>query len=111
KDFLLRMNKIRKTTAVLDSPTVILKEFVAEIFFMLYNHTTWPLSIFCIMKIHRLGPGSNPPPCVEKASDKPTTPPSGLVAVDTHYGRKKIFWSLFKAQIISFRQILATKMK
>ncbi|GFU17540.1 hypothetical protein TNCV_616951 [Trichonephila clavipes] len=76
------MNKIRKTTAVLDSPTVILKEFVAEIFFMLYNHTTWPLSIFCIMKIHRLGPGSNPPPCVEKASDKPTTPPSKLVALD-----------------------------
>ncbi|GFX39612.1 hypothetical protein TNCV_2103561 [Trichonephila clavipes] len=40
------------------------------------NHTTWPLSIFCIMKIHRLGPGSNPQPKVQKGSDKPITPPS-----------------------------------
>ncbi|GFS72752.1 hypothetical protein TNCV_1421341 [Trichonephila clavipes] len=28
------------------------------------------------MRIHRLGPGSNPQPWVQKASDKPTTPPS-----------------------------------
>ncbi|GFW75048.1 hypothetical protein TNCV_447541 [Trichonephila clavipes] len=39
-------------------------------------HTTWPLLIFCIMEIHRLGPGSNPQHWVLKASDKPTTPPS-----------------------------------
>ncbi|GFW86308.1 uncharacterized protein TNCV_4330921 [Trichonephila clavipes] len=30
------------------------------------------------MKIHRLGPGSNPQPWVQRASDKPTTPPSRL---------------------------------
>ncbi|GFX51855.1 hypothetical protein TNCV_3062731 [Trichonephila clavipes] len=28
------------------------------------------------MKIHRLGPGSNPQPLGQNASDKPTTPPS-----------------------------------
>ncbi|GFW99741.1 hypothetical protein TNCV_3419711 [Trichonephila clavipes] len=43
---------------------------------MPHNHTTWPLSIFCIRKIHRLGPESNPQPSVQKASDKTTTPPS-----------------------------------
>ncbi|GFU91918.1 transposable element Tcb2 transposase [Trichonephila clavipes] len=47
-----------------------------RIFFMPYNHTTWPLSIFCIRKIHHLGPGSNPQPWEQKASDKPTMPPS-----------------------------------
>ncbi|GFV48138.1 hypothetical protein TNCV_3554171 [Trichonephila clavipes] len=41
-----------------------------------YNHTTWPLFIFCLVKIHQLVPGSNPQPYVQKASDKPTTPPS-----------------------------------
>ncbi|GFU94132.1 transposable element Tcb2 transposase [Trichonephila clavipes] len=41
-----------------------------------YNHTTWPLSIFCIIKTHRLGPGSNPQTWAQKASDKSTTPPS-----------------------------------
>ncbi|GFW18981.1 hypothetical protein TNCV_164962 [Trichonephila clavipes] len=46
------------------------------IFFMPYNHTTGLLSTFCIRKIHRLGPGSNPQPWVQKARDKPTTPPS-----------------------------------
>ncbi|GFS62453.1 hypothetical protein TNCV_1262441 [Trichonephila clavipes] len=42
-------------------------------FHMQYNHTTWQLSIFSIMKIHRLEPGSNPQPWVQNASDKPTT--------------------------------------
>ncbi|GFX59958.1 hypothetical protein TNCV_4984691 [Trichonephila clavipes] len=32
------------------------------------------------MKIHRLEIGSNPQPWVQKASDKPTTPPSRLFA-------------------------------
>ncbi|GFV83804.1 hypothetical protein TNCV_2555901 [Trichonephila clavipes] len=36
-------------------------------------------SIFCIRKIHRLRPGSNPQPWIQKASVKPTTPPSRLV--------------------------------
>ncbi|GFW30628.1 hypothetical protein TNCV_455661 [Trichonephila clavipes] len=45
-------------------------------FIMPYNHTTWPMSIFCIRKIDRLGPGSSPQPWVQKASDKSTTPPS-----------------------------------
>ncbi|PRD36592.1 UNVERIFIED_CONTAM: hypothetical protein NCL1_08206 [Trichonephila clavipes] len=40
------------------------------------NHTTWTLWIFCVMKIHRLGSGSNPQPWRQKASDKPTTPPN-----------------------------------
>ncbi|GFV94692.1 hypothetical protein TNCV_3864151 [Trichonephila clavipes] len=31
---------------------------------------------FCIMKIHRLEPGSKPQPWVQKAIDKPTTPPN-----------------------------------
>ncbi|GFX66182.1 transposable element Tcb1 transposase [Trichonephila clavipes] len=39
---------------------------------------TCPSSIFCIMKIHRLGPGSNPQHWELKASDKPTMPPSQL---------------------------------
>ncbi|PRD30687.1 UNVERIFIED_CONTAM: hypothetical protein NCL1_25657 [Trichonephila clavipes] len=43
---------------------------------MPHNHTTWTLSIFCIMKIHRLGSGSNSQPWTYKASAKPTTPPS-----------------------------------
>ncbi|GFX11293.1 uncharacterized protein TNCV_2803571 [Trichonephila clavipes] len=34
------------------------------------------LLIFCIMKIHRLGPGLNPQLWVQKASDKPTLPPN-----------------------------------
>ncbi|GFW19632.1 hypothetical protein TNCV_1605231 [Trichonephila clavipes] len=34
--------------------------------------------IFYIRKIHRLGPGSNPQPWVQKASDKPATPPNRL---------------------------------
>ncbi|GFU20279.1 hypothetical protein TNCV_4933541 [Trichonephila clavipes] len=46
------------------------------VFYVQHNHTTWPLLIFCIMKIHRLGPGSNPQPWVQKASDKPASPPS-----------------------------------
>ncbi|GFW95920.1 uncharacterized protein TNCV_1625801 [Trichonephila clavipes] len=45
-------------------------------FFMPYNHTAWPLSIFCIKKIHRLGPGSNPQPWKQNDSDKPTKPPN-----------------------------------
>ncbi|GFY17111.1 hypothetical protein TNCV_1088871 [Trichonephila clavipes] len=31
------------------------------------------------MKIHRFRPESNPQPWVQKASDKPTTPPSNVV--------------------------------
>ncbi|GFY27292.1 hypothetical protein TNCV_2069121 [Trichonephila clavipes] len=51
----------------------------SRIFYMPYNHTTWPLSIFCIMKLRRFGPGSNSQPWVQEASDKPTTPPSRLL--------------------------------
>ncbi|GFS48856.1 hypothetical protein TNCV_293141 [Trichonephila clavipes] len=54
---------------------------------MAYNPTTWPQSIFCIMRFHRLGPGSNPQPWVQKASDKPTTPPrrlAGNVSFEKH---------------------------
>ncbi|GFW95458.1 hypothetical protein TNCV_1721601 [Trichonephila clavipes] len=43
---------------------------------MPHNHTAWALSIFCIMKTDRFGPGLNPQPWVQKANDKPTTPPS-----------------------------------
>ncbi|GFX33054.1 transposable element Tc1 transposase [Trichonephila clavipes] len=32
------------------------------VFYMLYNHSTWPLLIFYIMKIHRLGPELIPQP-------------------------------------------------
>ncbi|GFY19492.1 hypothetical protein TNCV_4646661 [Trichonephila clavipes] len=43
------------------------------IFYMPYNHTTGPMSIFYIMKIHRLGPGSNSQPWLQKVSNKPPT--------------------------------------
>ncbi|GFU76884.1 hypothetical protein TNCV_4520401 [Trichonephila clavipes] len=46
-------------------------------------------SIFCIMKIHCLGPGSNPQPWEQKASDKPITPPSRFP-----YVIKAIQWKL-----------------
>ncbi|GFX22668.1 hypothetical protein TNCV_2994031 [Trichonephila clavipes] len=41
----------------------------------LSGHTTSPLLIFCIKKIHRLVPDSNQQPWVQKASDQPTKPP------------------------------------
>ncbi|GFV00229.1 hypothetical protein TNCV_3322801 [Trichonephila clavipes] len=47
-------------------------------FHMPYSHTARSLSIFCIMKIHRFGPGSNPQPWVQKAGDKLTTTSSRL---------------------------------
>ncbi|GFU99110.1 hypothetical protein TNCV_1228241 [Trichonephila clavipes] len=34
------------------------------------NHATCPLSTLCIVKIHQLGPGSNPQPSAFKASDQ-----------------------------------------
>ncbi|GFS61311.1 hypothetical protein TNCV_3105271 [Trichonephila clavipes] len=52
---------------------------------MPYDYTTWPLPIFCIRKIHRLVSGSNPQPWVQKASDKPTTPPSRLHTEQYNY--------------------------
>ncbi|GFV20934.1 hypothetical protein TNCV_4532031 [Trichonephila clavipes] len=48
---------------------------VLGIFYMSYNHTTRPLSIICIMKIHRLGPWLKSLSWVQKASDNPTKPP------------------------------------
>ncbi|GFV97316.1 hypothetical protein TNCV_2038261 [Trichonephila clavipes] len=47
------------------------------------------LPIFCIMKIHRLGPGSNPQPQAYKASDKPTIPPRRLLYVYCPVGTHK----------------------
>ncbi|GFW06021.1 hypothetical protein TNCV_4478151 [Trichonephila clavipes] len=41
---------------------------------MQYNHTTWSLSVFCITT----WAGVEPQPGLQKASDKPTMPPSRL---------------------------------
>ncbi|GFV64754.1 hypothetical protein TNCV_3275251 [Trichonephila clavipes] len=44
---------------------------------MPHNYMSWPLSIFCIVEIHRLGRGLNPQTWVQKVSDKPTKPSVG----------------------------------
>ncbi|GFX68603.1 hypothetical protein TNCV_1800161 [Trichonephila clavipes] len=56
------------------------------------NHTTWPLSIFCIKKIHRLGLGSNPQPWELKGRVKPTTPPSRHVIESVGWVVRAFLW-------------------
>ncbi|GFU31689.1 hypothetical protein TNCV_1175791 [Trichonephila clavipes] len=46
----------------------------SRIFYMPHNRATETLTIFSIMKIHRLGPGTNLQPQTYKVNDKPTTP-------------------------------------
>ncbi|GFW18260.1 hypothetical protein TNCV_4007991 [Trichonephila clavipes] len=70
----------RKQVSLFSAATCRQISIAAGFFYMPYNHTTWPLSIFCIMKIHRLGPGWNPQPRLQKTSDKPTTPSSRRIS-------------------------------
>ncbi|GFX76635.1 hypothetical protein TNCV_3163531 [Trichonephila clavipes] len=43
---------------------------------MPYNQATCPLSMICIMKIHRHGAGIEPAALAAEASDNPTTSPA-----------------------------------